>query len=57
MRENLAWAAERLQTAPIEEQLELLDRIEKLTATIRYGVQMLGEVTGASAAEGSNRPG
>ena len=43
MRDNLAWAAERLQTAPIEAQSELLDRIEKLAATIRYGLLMLGE--------------
>jgi hypothetical protein len=43
MRENLAWAAERLQSAPPAEQTELLDRIEKLAATIRYGMLMLGE--------------
>jgi hypothetical protein len=43
MRDNLAWAAEQLSTAPIEAQPELLDRIEKLAATIRYGIMMLGE--------------
>jgi CRISPR/Cas system CSM-associated protein Csm2 small subunit len=42
MRENLAWAVERLETASVAEQLELLDRIEKLSATIRYGLLLLG---------------
>jgi len=55
MRENLAWAAEQLRTAPVDAHPELLDRIEKLAATIRYGILMLGE-TGA-AADGSNRRG
>ena len=55
MRENLAWAAEQLRTAPVDAHPELLDRIEKLAATIRYGILMLGE-TGA-AADSSNRRG
>jgi hypothetical protein len=53
MRENLAWIVERLRTAPIEAHPELLDRIEKLAATIRYGMLMLGE-PGAGTANGSN---
>ena len=53
MRENLAWAAERLRTAPIDEHGELLDRIEKLAATIRYGMLMLGQ----SAADGAHHHG
>jgi hypothetical protein len=44
MRQNLAWVAEQLQSAPPAEQPELLDRIEKLTATIRYGMLMLGDL-------------
>ncbi|HKV55527.1 MAG TPA: hypothetical protein VJN94_12895 [Candidatus Binataceae bacterium] len=43
MRENLAAAAERLQSAAPAEQPELLDRIEKLAAMIRYGWLMMGE--------------
>jgi hypothetical protein len=43
MRENLLWAAARLQTAPMAEQAELLDRIEKLAGLIRYGMLTLGE--------------
>jgi hypothetical protein len=57
MRENLVWAAERLQTAPVDEHPELLERIEKLAATIRYGMLMLGESDGTAAADGDNRRG
>jgi hypothetical protein len=56
MRENLAWAAEQLRTAPIDAHPELLDRIEKLAATIRYGMLMLGEPA-IAAVDGSNRRG
>jgi hypothetical protein len=55
MRENLAWAAERLQAAPLDAQPELLDRIEKLAATIRYGILMLGEPGGGTVSEVTNR--
>ena len=47
MRENLVWAAEELKRAPVEAHPELLDRIEKLAATIRYGLLMLGDSTPA----------
>jgi hypothetical protein len=55
MRENLAWAAEQLKNAPIDAHPELLDRIEKLAATIRYGVLMLGAVGGTGAEESNHR--
>ena len=55
MRENLVWAAERLQNAPLDTQPELLDRIEKLAATIRYGIVMLGDSD--DNAEGAIRRG
>jgi len=55
MRENLAWAAERLQTAPIEAHPELLERIEKLAATIRYGMLMLAEPGAENSTNNSNR--
>jgi hypothetical protein len=55
MRQNLAWAAEQLQTAPPEAHPQLLDRIEKLAAMIRYGMAMLGEPGAGLAASGSNR--
>jgi hypothetical protein len=41
--DNLAAVAEQLREAPPAEQSELLDRVEKLTAMIRYGRRMLGE--------------
>lgn len=44
MKDNLAWAAEALREAPPAEQAALLDRIEKLSALIRYGLLMLGEI-------------
>jgi hypothetical protein len=54
MRENLSWAAAELRTAPIDAHAELLDRIEKLAATIRYGMLMLGESGAGTAVDGSN---
>jgi hypothetical protein len=53
MRDNLTWAVEELRTAPIEAHPELLERIEKLAATIRYAMLMLAE----PAAESSDRRG
>ncbi len=44
LAENLADAAEQLAAAAPSEQSELLDRVEKLAALIRYGRRMLGEV-------------
>jgi hypothetical protein len=52
MRENLAGAARDLRDAPIAAQPELLNRIEQLTALIRYGIRMLGEAGGAGEAGG-----
>lgn len=40
MRENLAVAAGDLRDATLAAQPELLDRIEQLTALIRYGMRM-----------------
>ncbi|HEV2171378.1 MAG TPA: hypothetical protein VGR40_10540 [Candidatus Binatus sp.] len=42
MRENLAGVAAQLADATRDEQAELLMRIERLTAMIRYGMRMLG---------------
>jgi hypothetical protein len=44
MRENLAVVAAQLADAPREERAELLTRVERLAAMIRYGMRMLGEV-------------
>jgi hypothetical protein len=52
VRRSLAAAAERLEYAPTAEQGELLDRIEKLTAMIRYGMHLLGETSENSQGEG-----
>ena len=57
LRENLAAAATALRDAPdARAQTELLGRIERLAAMIRYGMRMLGDssgggVDGPSAAE------
>ncbi len=42
LRDNLAAAAQMLADAPREEQPELLSRVERLTALVRYAMQMLG---------------
>jgi hypothetical protein len=56
MRDNLADAADELREAPTAEQPELLNRIEQLTATIRYGMRMLIEPGDpGAAANGSPR--
>ena len=43
MRENLAAVAAAMVDAPPQEQAELLRRIERLAALIRYGMRMLGD--------------
>jgi hypothetical protein len=43
MRANLAAVAAELQSAAPAEQSELLTRIERLAAMIRYGMRMLGQ--------------
>jgi anti-sigma-K factor RskA len=43
LKENLADAAAALRDAPPEQESELLARVEKLTAMVRYGARMLGE--------------
>ena len=45
MRENLAAVAAELADAPRDEQPELLTRVERLAAMIRYGMRMLGYAT------------
>ena len=52
MRENLAVAASDLLDAPAAAQAELLDRIEQLTALIRYGMRMVGDQGGSGNAGG-----
>ncbi len=47
MRENIAAVAAELASAPRAEQGELLTRVERLAALIRYGMRMLGETTDA----------
>lgn len=43
MRENLAATAARLANAPPRDRPELLDRIEKLTAMVRYAMRMMDD--------------
>jgi len=45
MRINLASVAAELVDAPLAHQPELLTRVERLAAMIRYGMRMLGEST------------
>jgi hypothetical protein len=41
LRDNLAAVADLMRSSPEEAQPELLDRVEKLTALIRYGMNMM----------------
>jgi hypothetical protein len=43
MKQSLADTADDLQHAAPGEQIELLNRAEKLVAMIRYAIRMLGE--------------
>ena len=43
MRENLAAAAAEMVDAPQDAQEELLTRVQRLAAMIRYGMRMLAE--------------
>jgi hypothetical protein len=52
MRENLAAVAAELVHAPQVEQAELIMRVERLVAMIRYGMRMLGENDAGSRASG-----
>ncbi|MGH7932521.1 MAG: hypothetical protein ACREQN_05065 [Candidatus Binataceae bacterium] len=42
LRQNLAAVAAQLRDAPAAAQPELLERVEKLAALIRYGMRMVG---------------
>ena len=44
LKESLAAAAESLRDAEGAEQAELLERVERLAAMVRYGLRMLGEI-------------
>ncbi len=57
MRENLTVAATNLCEAPAAAQNELLDRIEQLTALIRYGMRMMGDIAGNSDGGGPGEAG
>jgi uncharacterized membrane protein YccC len=53
LRENLAAAADELRDGPRPpEQVELLERIERFAAMIRYGLRMLGEAPGGDNVDG-----
>ena len=52
MRENLAAVAAQLPDAPRDQQAELLTRVERLAAMIRYGMRMLAEPAGARSNAG-----
>jgi hypothetical protein len=63
LRENLAAAADELRDTPnapshqaqahdTRAQLELLERIERFAAMIRYGLRMLGEAPGGDNVDG-----
>ena len=46
LKENLAATAQELRDAPGAPQAELLGRIERFAAMIRYGLRILGEAPG-----------
>ncbi len=43
LKASLAATAQSLAEAPREQQAELLTRVERLAAMIRYGMRMLGD--------------
>jgi uncharacterized membrane protein YccC len=47
LKQSLATAAELLNGASGAEQSELLERVERLAAMVRYGLRMLGEIAEA----------
>jgi hypothetical protein len=47
VRINLIAAANRLEDASMAERLELLDRLDKLSAVMRYGIRLLGNAPSA----------
>lgn len=49
LRDNLAVVADLIRTAPDAAQPELLDRVENLTAMIRYGMRMVEDAAAADA--------
>jgi len=49
LKDNLAGVAAQLAASPLSVQGELLDRVEKLTALIRYGSRMLGDAADLAA--------
>jgi hypothetical protein len=51
LRENLAAAAIRLRDATPAEQPELLERVEKLAAMVRYAIRMIDSDSGDGSAE------
>jgi hypothetical protein len=51
MRGNLADVATRLKDAHADERGELLERVERLTAMIRYGMRMVDEAAFNSTGE------
>ena len=47
VRINLLAVANRLGDASMAERLELLDRVDKLSAVMRYGIRLLGNAPSA----------
>ena len=45
LKASLATTAQMLVDAPAQEQHELLTRVERLAAMVRYGLRMLGRST------------
>ena len=48
VRVNLAAVVERLKDAPLDERVELLDRVDKLGAVLRYGIRLLDAPSSAA---------
>ncbi|HTY54698.1 MAG TPA: hypothetical protein VMB26_05845 [Candidatus Binataceae bacterium] len=47
VRMNLTAVANQLESASNAERVELLDRIDKLSAVMRYGIRLLGNAPSA----------
>ncbi|MGH7863368.1 MAG: hypothetical protein ACREQB_00135 [Candidatus Binataceae bacterium] len=52
LRMSLAATAAQLADAPADEQPELLQRVERLVALVKYGMCMLGVSDGSAPSDG-----
>ncbi|HVA81033.1 MAG TPA: hypothetical protein VNF29_08915 [Candidatus Binataceae bacterium] len=57
LEQSLADTAQTLPTATREDHAEILERIERLTMLVRYGMRMLGQGSNSGLDSAPNRAG